>query len=158
MDGQANISEPAASLELGSATGFEDESANIRRAHEGIFINAAKTVPSRQVSARGQKTLRKNAGERHAKSTSKEAVAVSSKLTVVLTIVLVVCVGLCYAGGRARLLALRKETECLEAECEEWQSRIRDLESEIEEAQQMNTSNGLPGRSWGLSNRARLCI
>jgi cell division protein DivIC len=62
-------------------------------------------------------------------------VAVSSKLTVVLTIVLVVCVGLCYAGGRARLLALRKETERLEAECEEWQSRIRDLESEIEEAQ-----------------------
>lgn len=59
----------------------------------------------------------------------------SSKVTVVLMIMLVVCVGLCYIGGRARLSAVKKETEQIVDECREWEMRIQDLEDQVDEAQ-----------------------
>ncbi|MDD2200813.1 MAG: septum formation initiator family protein [Firmicutes bacterium] len=59
----------------------------------------------------------------------------SSKVTAVLMIMLVVCVGLCYVGGRARLSAVKKETEQVVDECRDWEMRIQDLKDQVDEAQ-----------------------
>ncbi|HAN86104.1 MAG: septum formation initiator family protein [Bacillota bacterium] len=59
----------------------------------------------------------------------------TSKVTAVLMIMLVVCVSLCYVGGRARLSAVKKETELVVDECREWELRLQDLRDQIDEAQ-----------------------
>lgn len=55
----------------------------------------------------------------------------TSKVTAVLMIMLVVCVSLCYVGGRARLSAVKKETELVVDECREWELRLQDLRDQI---------------------------
>ena len=58
----------------------------------------------------------------------------SSKLTVVLAMLLTVCVGLTYVGGRMRRAALERETQELLEECRGWELRLDELRKEIDAA------------------------
>ncbi len=58
----------------------------------------------------------------------------SSKLTVVLAVLLTVCVGLTYISGRMKRAALERETERLLEECRSWELRLGDVKKEIDYA------------------------
>lgn len=58
----------------------------------------------------------------------------SSKLTVVLAILLTVCVGLTYINGRMKCADLERETERLLEECRVWELRLDELQREIDTA------------------------
>ena len=58
----------------------------------------------------------------------------SSKLTVVLAVLLTVCVGLTYVGGRMRRAALERETQELLEECRGWELRLDELKKEMDAA------------------------
>lgn len=55
----------------------------------------------------------------------------SSKLTVVLGVLLTVCVGLTYIGGRMRRAALEHEAEKWLEECRGWELRLDELRKDI---------------------------
>jgi len=82
----------------------------------------------------------------------------SSKLTVVLGVLLTVCVGLTYIGGRMRRAALEHEAEKWLEECRGWELRLDELRKDIAAASTDEYVERAAERDSALSSRGRLCI